>query len=134
MVRPRTAFSNCATYLCAKLSICIYQPYCATQDTNTCETTLAVAPHNSPHTVFTFTCTSYCIRQFLERVRENRDSRHNFRLHLLGFIALDCAHISKFFFRFILTSGDSYAHVCGPYHGDLLPERVLDSVSLLLNW
>ena len=134
MVCARFAFSNCATYLCALLPIRIHQPHRATQDTNDCETTLAVAAHHSYFTVLAFACASYCIRQFLERICASRDSRHNFRLHILGIFALDCAYPRKFSSGLKLILGHSDARVRGTAYGDLLLEGVFDLAGLLPNW
>ena len=93
-----------------------------------------MATHNSYLTVLTFACTSYCLRQFLERVCASRNSRHNFWLHILGILALDRANPRKFSSDLKLTSGNSDARVRGAADGDLLLERVLDLVSVLPDW
>ena len=93
-----------------------------------------MATHNSDHIVFTFACASYCIRQFLERVCASRNSRHNFRLHILGILALDRANPRKFASDLKLTSGNSDARVRGAADGDLLLEGVLDLVGVLPDW
>lgn len=95
MVRACFALPNRATHIHVELQIRIYQSHSTPQDSNDSETTFLVAPYNSIGVVFVIACSSYCFRQFLERVREDCNFSNYFWVHLLGVASLDRPYSCK---------------------------------------
>lgn len=95
MVCACPPFFNCTACVYPQLPICIHKPHSTTKDTYNSKKIVLMATRDCNCLVFTFTGASYCVWQFLERVCESRDPSYNFRLHILGISALDCAHSGK---------------------------------------